>query len=94
MKIIKTEKYAQIEVSYQTIFDEALQRYEGDQQKVAEVVLDAATGGTWAVWDQFKIDKAIQTVLSKFSNPQVSKVEGVPLQDFDAEKTTEEWDRL
>ncbi len=69
MKIIKSKKYAELqEVSYQTIFDEALQSNNGDKQEAATAVLDAYTGGTWAGWDKVDIDKAIQTILGKFGN--------------------------
>ncbi len=68
MRIIVSQKYAQLqEVSYQTIFDEALQNNNGDKKEAAIAVLDAHTGGTWAGWDQINIDKAIQTILTKFS---------------------------
>lgn len=69
MKIIKSKKYAQMqEVSYQTIFDEALQSNSGNEEEAATAVLDAYTGGTWAGWDQTNIDKAIQIILGKFGN--------------------------
>ena len=69
MKIIKTKKYAQMqEISYQEIFNNSLNKNNGDARKAAEEVLDLVSGGTWAVWDQNKIDDAIQKIIGKFSN--------------------------
>ncbi len=67
MKIIKSVKYkkAMKNLSYKEIFDEALQMNNGDSKAAAEAVLDIATGGTWAVWDQEKINKSIQNVLDQ-----------------------------
>jgi len=72
MKEIKTANYkkAQEEVSYQELFNNALQKYEGDERQAAEFVLDMANGGTWAVWDQGKIDNAIATILKRFGGQQ------------------------
>lgn len=78
MKIIVSKKYAQLqEVSYQTIFDEALQSNNGDKNEAAIAVLDAYTGGTWAGWDQINIDKAIQTILTKFYKDPVEQTRGI-----------------
>ena len=65
------KKQAQQEVSFQQIFDRALQMYNGDKRKAAEAVLDLATTGTWAVWDQEKIDNGIQTILKQFGNQTI-----------------------
>ena len=68
MKIIKTKNYkeAMQEVSFQQIYNDALKRYNGDKKQAAEVVLDIATSGTWAGWDQERIDSGIQTILKQF----------------------------
>ena len=66
MKILQTKKHAQQFVSHQEIFNDALQRYDGDKRRAAEVVLDVATNGMWGVWDEEKINRSIQLVLDKF----------------------------
>jgi len=70
VKVIKSKKYIKSQqlVSYQQIFDEAVQSNNGDVKQAAEAVLDLATNGMWAVWDQNKIDSAIQTILKQFGN--------------------------
>ena len=67
MKILKTKKYAQQQITYQQIFTDSLNENNGDTRKAAEEVLDLATNGTWAVWDQNKIDNSIEKILEQFA---------------------------
>lgn len=60
------------EMSYQKIFDKGLVQNNGNENEAAKMVLDIHTGGMWAVWDQEKIDRSIQTILRQFGkNNQV-----------------------
>ena len=60
-------KTAKLEpVSYQEIFDNALKKNNENKIEAAKYLLDVLTDGTWAVWDQEKIDKGIETILKKF----------------------------
>ena len=67
MKILKTKKYAQQQITYQQIFTDSLNKNNGDTRKAAEEVLDLATNGAWAVWDQEKINNSIQKILEQFA---------------------------
>ncbi len=75
MKIYKTSSYVEAQklVTYQQIFDEALQNNNGDERKAAEVVLDIATSGMWAMKDQEEIKRSIQTILKQFSKNQINE---------------------
>jgi hypothetical protein len=70
MKILKTANYkkAMEEISYQELFDNSLRKNDGDERKAAEFILDLATSGTWAVWDQEKIDNGISKILDQFGS--------------------------
>lgn len=70
MKIIKSKNYkkAQQQISYQEIFNDSLNRNNGDTTEAAKEVLDFVTGGTWAVWDTEKINRSIQTILKQFAS--------------------------
>ena len=73
MKILKTASYkkkAQQEISYQEIFNKFLKKNGGDERKAAEAVLDLVTGGTWAAWDQERINEKIDTILKQFGQQQ------------------------
>ncbi len=68
MKIIKSKKYAQQQISYQEIFNDSLKRNNGDTTEAAKEVLEFVTGGTWAVWDTEKINRSIQSILKQFAS--------------------------
>lgn len=53
------------QVTYQQIFDEQLAKTK-DPRKAAEMVLDVASGGTWAIKDQDWIDNALKTIIQQF----------------------------
>ena len=63
-------KKAMDSISYQELFDHALRQNKGDEHAAAEFVLDITTGGTWAVWDQEKINKSIEEILRRYGEEE------------------------
>ena len=65
--ITKNYKKAQTEVSYKDIFDEAVIENSGNKIEAAKKVLDIATNGVWASWDEYSISEKIMYIINKYS---------------------------
>ena len=54
-------------ITYFELWDDLLGQNDNDIDKTATAMLDAITGGIWAVWDGEKIDRLKAELIDKFN---------------------------